>query len=489
MITHERMCCQVELQNFSVQVNTAEISSLTAFAKAGGAYHNFQKDTVFVRLIGFDGREEYLQELAAVDEVLTARQEKSGIGYLRIHQLDSYLAPEQAERYASLWEQSEFPFHFENAMWERAMNQAFESVNQLFHRVSPRVNDTITRSFTVKFYGWMERYMPLLFRKTKGLGGFPKLILDGSLKKQEYLFLWFLVQLGCDVLYLNPEQDLPDAFGMLLDFSRVHYGEQTGSLSIPLPVTVSPKSVAPVPTGSVRIDASRFRRPDRERELSQPPAARPAANHIPVPSPPSHPVPPAAAHVRPGEPLDYEELAGFASSVVLIGVYNEKKECFKTGSGVFINADGYILTNFHVVNGGAYFGVRLEDQEEIFYTDKLIKYHNLNDLALLKIDNASRPIPIYRGAEKPRRGQKVVAIGSPLGLINTVSDGIISGFRQMNEVSMIQFTAPTSPGSSGGALLDLYGNLIGILTAGFDGQNLNLAVDYQTVLTFVRGFI
>jgi len=76
-----------------------------------------------------------------------------------------------------------------------------------------------------------------------------------------------------------------------------------------------------------------------------------------------------------------------------------------------------------------------------------------------------------------------------LGLINTVSDGIISGFRQMNEVSMIQFTAPTSPGSSGGALLDLYGNLIGILTAGFDGQNLNLAVDYQTVLTFVRGFI
>ena len=55
---------------------------------------------------------------------------------------------------------------------------------------------------------------------------------------------------------------------------------------------------------------------------------------------------------------------------------------------------------------------------------------------------------------------------------------------------MIQFTAPVSHGSSGGALLDLYGDLIGIITAGFDdGQNLNLAVDCQTILQFVQGFL
>lgn len=88
------------------------------------------------------------------------------------------------------------------------------------------------------------------------------------------------------------------------------------------------------------------------------------------------------------------------------------------------------------------------------------------------------------------RGQKVVAIGSPLGLFNSVSDGIISGFRQLERVSMIQFTAPVSHGSSGGALLDLYGELIGLITAGYDdGQNLNLAVDYQTISQFVRGLI
>lgn len=479
----------MEFQNFSTRVNRSEIRSLTAFAGTEGTYYNFQKDTVFVRLIGFDGREAYLRELAAMDEVLTARQEKYGIGYLRIHQLDSYLTPEQTERYASLREQNEFPFHFANTMWERAMNQAFESVMHLFHRIFLYANDTITRNFTIKFYGWMERYMSRLFRKTKGLGCFPKLVLDGSLKKQEYLFLWFLVQLGCDVLYLNPEQDLPEEFDMLLDFSRVYFGEQTGSLSLPLPFAVSTRTIAAAQTEPVRIEAVRLQRPDREKALSAPPAARPAANHVSAPSPASRKIPPAPVPVRTGEPLDYEELAGLASSVVMIGVYNKNKECFKTGSGVFINTEGYILTNFHVANEGAYFGVRLEEQEEIFYTDKLIKYHNLNDLALLKIDTMCRPIPIYQGAEKLKRGQKVVAIGSPLGLFNTVSDGIISGFRQMNEVSMVQFTAPTSPGSSGGALLDLYGNLIGILTAGFDGQNLNLAVDCQTVLTFVRGFI
>ena len=88
------------------------------------------------------------------------------------------------------------------------------------------------------------------------------------------------------------------------------------------------------------------------------------------------------------------------------------------------------------------------------------------------------------------RGQKVVAIGSPLGLFNTVSDGIISGFRTVGARTMIQFTAPTSHGSSGGALLDLYGNLIGIITAGFDdGQNLNLAVDYQAILEFSGGLL
>ena len=87
------------------------------------------------------------------------------------------------------------------------------------------------------------------------------------------------------------------------------------------------------------------------------------------------------------------------------------------------------------------------------------------------------------------RGQKVVAIGSPLGLFNSVSDGIISGFRNINAVDMIQFTAPISHGSSGGAVLNMYGEVIGISTAGIDsGQNINLAIGYENIRMFTTGF-
>ena len=132
----------------------------------------------------------------------------------------------------------------------------------------------------------------------------------------------------------------------------------------------------------------------------------------------------------------------------------------------------------------------LEEETEVFYTNELIKYNQDLDLAILRMEKRRAPIPIYRGPEPLVRGQKVVAIGSPLGLFNTVSDGIISGFRTVGRRSMLQFTAPTSHGSSGGALLDVYGNLIGVITAGFDdGQNLNLAVDYQSILEFARGLL
>ena len=97
---------------------------------------------------------------------------------------------------------------------------------------------------------------------------------------------------------------------------------------------------------------------------------------------------------------------------------------------------------------------------------------------------------MYTGDKKLVRGQRVVAIGSPLGLFNSVSDGIISGFRNVNGVDMIQFTAPTSHGSSGGAVLNMYGEVIGMSTAGIDsGQNLNLAVKYEDINPFIRGFI
>ena len=160
-----------------------------------------------------------------------------------------------------------------------------------------------------------------------------------------------------------------------------------------------------------------------------------------------------------------------------------------TGSGVPIGQKGYILTNHHVIAAGCSYSVRIEDDEEIYYTDEIIKYKHVLDLAVIRSQRRLSPLAIYDGRERLARGQKVVAIGSPLGLFNSVSDGIISGFRNISQTDMIQFTAPISPGSSGGAVLNMYGEVIGISTAGFDsGQNINLAVGYESIRMFARGF-
>jgi len=185
----------------------------------------------------------------------------------------------------------------------------------------------------------------------------------------------------------------------------------------------------------------------------------------------------------------FEELARLASSVVMIAIHDGKGDVIGTGSGIMVGREGYILTNNHVASGGKFYSVRIEDDERVYDTDEVIKYNYVLDLAVIRIQRKLVPLPVYQGKKELVRGQKVVAIGSPLGLFNSVSDGIISGFRKIDNVDMIQFTAPTSHGSSGGAVLNMQGEVIGISTAGYDsGQNINLAVGYECINTFIRGF-
>ncbi|MGN0691839.1 MAG: S1C family serine protease, partial [Oscillospiraceae bacterium] len=186
----------------------------------------------------------------------------------------------------------------------------------------------------------------------------------------------------------------------------------------------------------------------------------------------------------------YEELAALAESVVLIEVHNRFGMAVSSGSGIVINDKGYILTNCHVANGGASYLVKIENDNNSYPAYNVIKYHPLLDLAIIRIDKHIKPLSVYNGSAPLNRGQRVVAIGSPLGLFNSVSDGIISGFRTVNGVEMIQFTAPISHGSSGGAVLNMYGEVIGISTAGVrGGQNLNLAVGFRDILPFIDNFI
>lgn len=187
--------------------------------------------------------------------------------------------------------------------------------------------------------------------------------------------------------------------------------------------------------------------------------------------------------------MSFEQLAQLASSVVMIMVHDKKGEQFASGSGIMIGRKGYILTNNHVLSEGSFFTVRMENDDQCYRADQIIKYNQLLDLAVIRIDRELVPLPIYKGPQKLVRGQKVVAIGSPLGLFNSVSDGIIAGFRVLDDVDMIQFTAPTSPGSSGGAVLNMYGEVIGISTAGAPGaQGINWAVGYEFINLFTQGF-
>jgi hypothetical protein len=145
------------------------------------------------------------------------------------------------------------------------------------------------------------------------------------------------------------------------------------------------------------------------------------------------------------------------------------------GSGFFI-ADGIIATNAHVIEGAASGTAKLvgnDHKSQILGTVALDRH---TDLALLKV--ASPAPALHLGPEvTPVVGDKVYVVGNPLGLEGTFSEGIISGIRPVGSDSILQMTAPISPGSSGGPVMNASGTVIGIAEATFgDGQNLNLAV-------------
>ncbi|MBR1932172.1 MAG: Do family serine endopeptidase [Prevotella sp.] len=143
-------------------------------------------------------------------------------------------------------------------------------------------------------------------------------------------------------------------------------------------------------------------------------------------------------------------------------VQTPKKEA--TGSGVIISADGYIVTNNHVVDGADELTVTLTDNKE--YSARIIGTDKTTDLALIKIDGRNLPAIQIANSDQVKVGEWVLAIGNPLGLNNTVTAGIISAKARTlgaNGVeSFIQTDAAINAGNSGGALVNTRGELVGI---------------------------
>ena len=337
-------------------------------------------------------------------------------------------------------------------------------------------SESAVRSIIILSMYWTDCI--LLPEKSEWLSSEQKRIVIQSVsRRNEYLFAYFLTLIGFDVLLLNGDTDiaLPKAQEQLSQ--HINFGSFSSTAVPPFKKT-EPAKISPRPESSGNIQTSEYTPTVSLPVRTSPRTANGRNNKMPTPLP-----------VNQRREKSYEELASLASSVVLILIHDHTGNIVSTGSGIMIGRDGYILTNFHVVKDGTFFTVRIENDDTDYNTDKVIKYNSTIDLAVIRIDRKLQPLPVYNGSKELVRGQKVVAIGSPLGLFNSVSDGIISGMREIREVDMIQFTAPISSGSSGGAVLNMYGEVIGISTAGIDnGQNINLAVSYQYINMFIKGF-
>lgn len=176
-------------------------------------------------------------------------------------------------------------------------------------------------------------------------------------------------------------------------------------------------------------------------------------------------------------------------SVVYVTVYNKKGELTASGSGFFVSSNGVVVTNFHVIDGCATAQIETADTHKTYKVKGVYNYNIDEDWAVLQVDGSGfSPLQIG-GDDTIVGGATVYALGSPLGFQNTISEGLISNpARTLGGVDFIQTSAAISHGSSGGALLNKYGQVIGITSASFDdGQNINLALPMRYVDTSSRG--
>ena len=156
------------------------------------------------------------------------------------------------------------------------------------------------------------------------------------------------------------------------------------------------------------------------------------------------------------------------------------------GSGVIISADGYIVTNNHVVDGADELTVTLNENSKE-YSARIIGADKTTDLALIKIDAKNLPAIVIANSDDVRVGEWVLAVGNPLGLNNTVTAGIVSAkARSMGSgvSSMIQTDAAINQGNSGGALVNTRGELIGInaMLASPTGSNIGYGFAIPTTI-------
>ncbi|MCT4605583.1 MAG: trypsin-like peptidase domain-containing protein [Marinisporobacter sp.] len=441
---------------------------------------SINKSVLFCRYIGMNNnQEEYIHELKELDQYLKAREAnyilftKGLEKALNIDEvekikkmMDDYLDFEnQIDKKPYKLSNLNMGYEIKNECLEWTKKLSFKEVLDLYDKNNMGKSNTIRKNFGIKLLFWMNQYLKEIFEDKYNTDIVHKVIFYGEIKEHELYFLILLSKLGCDVLYINPKEDIDVLIPQVNDYSNIVKARKLHPTTIPFPIDCNREKINYPP----KVETSK-KEPRKsinfERKINK-----------------------DLASIKDLREKSYEEIARLAESVVMINVYDEKQQLIGRGSGVVISGDGFIVTNFHVVHRGVLFGVIFENDKNEYMIYNIIKYHTDYDLALIKVDKRTKPIEVNEKDLDLVRGQKIVAIGSPLGLFNTISDGIVSGFREFDYIKMVQITAPISPGSSGGALINMYGKLVGITTSGLEGQNLNMAVPDQYIKQFLGNIL
>ena len=185
------------------------------------------------------------------------------------------------------------------------------------------------------------------------------------------------------------------------------------------------------------------------------------------------------ARSEPNEkPLSTREVASLASASVVTLEMELTRDEVSQGSAFYVTP-GIIATNYHVIEGSSTGVARHQESNQVVRIEDVLAYDEEWDVALLAVSSSSRMAQALTLGHlvDAAVGDPVYVMGSPQGLEATFSQGVISSLRGEQPYQLIQLTAPISPGSSGGPVLNEYGQVIGVATGSMvEGQNLNFAV-------------
>lgn len=195
-----------------------------------------------------------------------------------------------------------------------------------------------------------------------------------------------------------------------------------------------------------------------------------------------------------------QAIAKARPGVVSVRTYKQSGGEPGIGAGIIIRADGYILTNHHVIAGADTVKVTLTNKKQ--FTAQILYQAPQHDLAILRVQGKNLPTVPIGSSKAVKLGQSAIAIGDPLGFQSSVTIGTVGGKDRTVEAggvtyqSLIQTDAAINPGSSGGALIDLNGRVIGINTLVYTGprtykhaQGLGFAISIDHAMMVVKALM